>query len=58
MADIKGLDIFGNNKGLAKIKKEAEAKKKQQAITPSEIAISIAAEIIRCRANFRPEKLH
>ena len=36
MADIKGLDIFGNNKGLAKIKKEAEAKKKQQAITPSE----------------------
>ncbi|ELB42925.1 hypothetical protein OKE_05187, partial [Enterococcus faecium EnGen0043] len=26
----------GNNKGLAKIKKEAEAKKKQQAITPSE----------------------
>lgn len=32
MADIKGLDIFGNNKGLAKIKKEAEAKKKQQAI--------------------------
>jgi hypothetical protein len=37
LADIKGLDIFGNNKGLAKIKKkEAEAKKKQQAITPSE----------------------
>ena len=29
-----------------------------KAITPSEIAISIAAEIIRCRANFRPEKLH
>ncbi|MFP7386233.1 hypothetical protein SFB97_11515 [Enterococcus hirae] len=36
MADIKGLDIFGNNKGLAKIKKEAEAKKKQQANTPTE----------------------
>jgi len=36
LADIKGLDIFGNNKGLAKIKKEAEAKKKHQATTPSE----------------------
>lgn len=36
MADIKGLDIFGNNKGLAKIKKEAEAKKKQHAIISSE----------------------
>lgn len=36
MADIKGLDIFGNNKGLAKIKKEAEAKKKQQATPPTE----------------------
>lgn len=36
MADIKGLDIFGNNKGLAKIKKEAEAKKNQQIISPSE----------------------
>lgn len=35
MADIKGLDIFGNNKGLAKIKKEAEAKKKQQTTTPT-----------------------
>ena len=28
------------------------------AVTPSEIAISIAAEMIRCRANFRPEKPH
>ncbi|MBO0432891.1 hypothetical protein [Enterococcus sp. DIV0660C] len=34
MADIKGLDIFGNNKGLAKIKKEAEAKKKQPVVKP------------------------
>ena len=32
MADIKGLDIFGNNKGLEKIKQEAEAKKKQNKI--------------------------
>ena len=29
MADIKGLDIFGNNRGLERIKKEVEAKKKQ-----------------------------
>ncbi|EGP5213233.1 hypothetical protein EH319_12735 [Enterococcus faecium] len=36
MADIKGLDIFGNNKGLAKIKKEAEAKKKKQVTTTVE----------------------
>ena len=28
------------------------------AVTPSEIAISIAAEMIRCRANSRPEKPH
>ncbi len=35
MADIKGLDIFGNNKGLAKIKR-SRSKEKQQAITPSE----------------------
>ncbi|EOB2766007.1 hypothetical protein ACIL4E_002505 [Enterococcus hirae] len=36
MANIKGLDIFGNNKGLAKIKKEAEAKKKKQVTTSVE----------------------
>ncbi|OTN82236.1 hypothetical protein [Enterococcus faecium] len=36
MADIKGLDIFGNNKGLTKIKKEVGAKKKRQAIMPPE----------------------
>ena len=29
MADIKGLDIFGNNRGLERIKKEVEEKKKQ-----------------------------
>jgi hypothetical protein len=34
LADIKGLDIFGNNKGLAKIKKEAESKKKRSLATP------------------------
>lgn len=28
------------------------------AVTPSEIAISIAAEMIRCRADLRPEKPH
>lgn len=33
MADIKRLDIFGSNKGLAKIKKKAEANKKQQTTT-------------------------
>lgn len=35
MADIKGLDIFGKNKGLAKIKKEAETRRKQQTMTPT-----------------------
>lgn len=30
MADIKGLDIFGKNKGLDRIKKKAEEKKKMQ----------------------------
>ena len=30
MADIKGLDIFGNNRGLERIKKEVEEKKAEQ----------------------------
>ncbi|MFB8449733.1 hypothetical protein ACFC3Z_11670 [Enterococcus thailandicus] len=38
MADIKGLDIFGSNKGLAKIKKEAETKKQQQVVRPRVLA--------------------
>lgn len=38
MADIKGLDIFGNNKGLARIKKEAE-EKKQVLTQPKDIKL-------------------
>lgn len=45
MADIKGLDIFGNNKGLAKIKKEAAEKKKQQITIPAENKQSEAHQI-------------
>ena len=60
MADIKGLDIFGNNKGLAKIKKEAEAKKKQQAITPSEnkqLEVHQVQEMLKDRVEEEQKKL-
>lgn len=56
MADIKGLDIFGNNKGLAKIKKEAEAKKKQQAITPSENKQSEVSQLQEIKASSNIER--
>ncbi|MDU0320695.1 MULTISPECIES: hypothetical protein [unclassified Enterococcus] len=56
MADIKGLDIFGNNKGLAKIKKEAEAKKKQQTITPSENKQSEVSQLQEMKASSNIER--
>ncbi len=56
MADIKGLDIFGNNKGLAKIKKEAEAKKKQQTITPSENKQSEVSQLPEIKASSNIER--
>lgn len=57
MADIKGLDIFGNNKGLAKIKKEAaEKKKQQQAITPSENRQSEVSQLQEIKTSSNMER--
>ncbi|MGL9769065.1 hypothetical protein [Enterococcus sp. DIV0806c] len=56
MADIKGLDIFGNNKGLDKIKKEAEAKKKQQVVVPKDKQKSIPQIVKEDMTSIRQEK--
>lgn len=57
MADIKDLGIFGHNKGLEKMKKDAEKKKQLADITEKKEELPLTAETILISEESTPLKV-